>query len=109
MPEPGEIYEDTDPIKRFAALTKLQYDRFKAWKDGQFTVVEPKRVAKIEDVPLSDQPRYLTRAHLELTVGDPLYPGIEMWWLAKQPQTVGLRYTHFQVINDNGALFPSMI
>lgn len=87
MPEPGEISEDTDPIKRFAALTKLQYDCFKAWKDGKFSVVEPKRVTKIEDVNLSDQPRYLTRAHLELTIGDPLYPGIEMWWLAKLPDT----------------------
>jgi hypothetical protein len=110
MPEPGQISEDTEPIKRFAALTKLQYDRFKAWKGGKFAVIAPTLSNKIEDVRLSDQPRYLTRAHLELTIGDPLYPGIEMWWLAKLPETVGLRHTPLQFINDNnGALFHSTI
>ena len=80
-------------IAQFASLTSLQYDRFKRWKNGQFgggafpalvaaagTLVAP---AKIEDVPLHLQPEYLTRAHLENTVGDPLYPGIEVYWIAK--------------------------
>jgi L-lysine epsilon oxidase C-terminal domain len=95
MVEAGEIPEGPDPIYRFAALTKLQYDRFKKWKDGDFNVpeVEPKYPAKIEDVDLSKQPDSLTRAHLESTVGDPLFPGIEMWWLAKLTDTVGLRST----------------
>jgi L-lysine epsilon oxidase C-terminal domain len=92
MVEPGEISEDPNPIKRFSALTKLQYDRFRNWKDDKFTVVDPKdpAPAKIEDVDLSAQPESLTRAHLELTIGDPLFPGIEMWWLAKLNDTVGL-------------------
>jgi len=88
--EPGEISEDTQPIKRFAALTKLQYDRFEKWKDGNFRVGNPENPTKIEDVRLSDQPKYLTRASLEPTIGDPLFPGIEMWWLAKLPETYDL-------------------
>ena len=111
MVEPGDIYDDPNilnPIIRFGALTKLQYDRFKKWKDGEFRTVEPQHLAKIEDVDVSDQPNYLTRAILEQTIGDPLFPGIEMWWLAKLPETVGLRYTLFRVIN-NSALFHSTI
>lgn len=85
-----------DAIARFASLTSLQYDRFKRWKHGQFkdddfpapielatgTKVVPQR---IEDVPLQLQPEYLTRAHLESTIGDPLFPGIEVYWIAKTP------------------------
>lgn len=93
MVEPGQIYDDPNilnPIIRFGALTALQYDRFERWKDGKFTTVEPQHPAKIEDVKASDQPEHLTRAYLEQTIGDPLFPGIEMWWLAKSPDTYDL-------------------
>ncbi|KAF9504784.1 hypothetical protein BS47DRAFT_1401028 [Hydnum rufescens UP504] len=105
MVEAGEIPEGPDPIYRFAALTKLQYDRFKRWKDGEFIVdPPPKDLAKIEEVHLSKQPDSLTRAHLESTIGDPLFPGIEMWWLAKLTDTVGLRYASSQINHDSGIL-----
>jgi L-lysine epsilon oxidase C-terminal domain len=107
--EPGQIPKDPEAIKKFSVLTKLQYDRFDKWKDGNFTVVPPTRPVKIEDVERSKQPHNLTRAHLESTIGDPLYPGIEMWWLARSKETVGLRYTLFRVISDKGTLFYSMI
>jgi len=38
---------------------------------------------------VENQPEYLTRAILEQTIGDPLYPGMEMWWIAKNANTVG--------------------
>jgi len=90
--EPGQIPKNPDAIEKFSALTKLQYDRFDKWKDGHFTVVPPTRPApvKIEDVPPSRQPHTLTHAHLESTIGDPLYPGIEIWWLAKLRETYDL-------------------
>jgi L-lysine epsilon oxidase C-terminal domain len=109
MVEPGEISEDLDPIKTFSALTRLQYDRFIKWKDGNFTVGALPHGNKIEDVPLPEQPESLTRAHLELTIGDPLLPGIEMWWLAKLPETVGLRYTLSRAVSENSSLLHSTI
>lgn len=96
--EPGTIQtisQTPDPIDRFASLTALQYERFKRWRDGKFET-EPypalnptteKPPARIEDVAISHQPEYLTRAHLETTVGDPVYPGIETYWIAKLAST----------------------
>jgi len=89
--EPGENLrpnEDAPPIKRFAALTKVQYERFKAWKDGNFAVTIPpwRKYNSFEAVPVQYQPRLLTRAALEHTIGEPLYPGLEMYWLARLPE-----------------------
>ena len=92
--EPGTIQtmgRYPKSIERFASLTALQYDRFKRWRDGDFKadpypILDPKtgaRPTRIEDVNLYLQPEYLTRAHLETTIGDPLYPGIEAGWIAK--------------------------
>jgi hypothetical protein len=87
--EPGDIPSVgtyPDPIKRYAALTPLQYSRFKSWRDGKFTN-EPFPVKdKIEDYPTVDQPTILARAALEQTIGDPLYPGLEVFWVAKYPE-----------------------
>ena len=73
------------PISQFAALTTVQYDRFKRWKNGEFsTAPYPQaKYTKLEDAPLALQTEYVTRAHLESAIGDPLYPGIETYWIAK--------------------------
>ncbi len=75
-------------------MTALQYERFKLWKNGVFeTKPYPvnktggTKVEKIEDVDIKLQPEYLTRAHLETTVGDPVYPGIETYWIVKMAST----------------------
>lgn len=105
MPDPGEFPRNLRPdARRFAALTKLQYDRFEIWKnDDEFHLdatggEPPNPKYKLEDIDLDKQPGELTRAILESTSGDPLYPGIEMYWIAKLKTTVGLGDTLFQVI-----------
>ncbi|KAI0668650.1 hypothetical protein C8Q78DRAFT_1097533 [Trametes maxima] len=91
--EPGTIRASRrPPIERFAALTKLQYERFEDWKNGNFETGVPLPADKkaIEDFPVKDQPGLLTRAMLEQCIGDPLYPGLEMYWLAKLPEVYRL-------------------
>lgn len=93
MPDPGQFPSGLQPdIKRFAALTKLQYERFRKWKDdAAFTLPDPwspePHQEKIENLTVKDQPEYLTRASLETTIGDPLFPGIETYWFAKLSST----------------------
>lgn len=94
MTDAGNFPRDLQPdARRFAALTKLQYKRFEAWKDDDtfyLTAPLPSPESNLEKLALTEQPRELTRAILESTTGDPLYPGIDMYWIAKLPTTVGL-------------------
>ncbi|KIK63444.1 hypothetical protein GYMLUDRAFT_163033 [Collybiopsis luxurians FD-317 M1] len=85
----GDTKVEGEPIQRFAALTELQYSRFKKWKDGNFEKGDPldKTKKAIEDYDKTVQPMMLTRAILEQAVGNPLFPGIEMFWIAKVEQT----------------------
>jgi hypothetical protein len=89
-PEPGGPRIPGNTITQFAALTKLQYKRFKKWRDGVYETDLPFWIpangtpyAKINEAPMKDQPWLLTLAALEHTVGDPLAPGIELGWRAK--------------------------
>ncbi len=95
MTDPGDFPRNLEPnVRRFAALTKLQYQRFEIWKDDKEFYLEDDKIptpkSRIEQVGLDDQPGELTRASLESTIGDPLYPGLEMYWVAKLETTVGL-------------------
>ncbi|KAF7792008.1 hypothetical protein EIP86_003035 [Pleurotus ostreatoroseus] len=88
--EPGAVSESVsgEPIQRFAALTALQYNRFRSWRDGLF--IPGDRLGMnpaIEDYAAETQPALLARAMLEQTIGDPLYPGIETFWIAKRKET----------------------
>ncbi|KAF9803150.1 hypothetical protein IEO21_09749 [Rhodonia placenta] len=86
--EPGQVIPSTGvPIKRFSALTGLQYSRFEKWAAGTFSADPPrwKDYESIEKVPLQLQPLALTLAALEHSTGDPLYPGLETYWIAKDP------------------------
>ena len=95
MPEPGDFPRDLQPdARRFAALTKLQYERFEIWKNFDAFYLEesdgpPIPQSKLEEIELTEQPGELTRAILESTIGDSLFPGIEMSWIAKFETTVG--------------------
>lgn len=100
---PGQFPPNLKPdARRFAALTKLQYERFKIWKDDDnFHLTgdnPPVPQSKLENLPAAEQPEQLTRAILEPTVGDSLLPGIEMHWIAKSATTVGVGDTFFQVV-----------
>ncbi|KAJ8591361.1 hypothetical protein M405DRAFT_860602 [Rhizopogon salebrosus TDB-379] len=98
--EPGEPLSDKgEPIKRFASLTKLQYERFAKWKDGEFSPAPApwNNYSSFEEVPISLQPTFLTRAALEHTVGEPLYPGIEMHWSARKPEKYDFIFANISV------------
>ena len=94
MPVPGTFPPGLQPdIERFAALTKLQYERFREWKDDtefRLPIGPEPSYQKLEDFQKKYQPEYLTRAILGTTIGDSLHPGIEMHWSAKLPSTMGL-------------------
>ncbi|KAH7909846.1 hypothetical protein BJ138DRAFT_1154322, partial [Hygrophoropsis aurantiaca] len=103
--------EQVPPIKRFAALTKLQYGRFEKWAKGDFVANKAPwsdylQYAGLDNaldkVPLDLQPYFLTRAALEHTVGEPLYPGIEMHWTARDPAMYMLDKDNW---NDNDIPF----
>ncbi|KAF8555871.1 hypothetical protein OG21DRAFT_1410233 [Imleria badia] len=90
--EPGfNLPPDTSlpPIRRYAALTALQYERFSLWNDGKFAsnAVPWKDATELKNVELKYQPACLTLAALDHTVGEPLYPGIEVYWIARDPRT----------------------
>lgn len=101
MTDAGNFPSGLQPdARRFAALTKLQYKRFEAWKDDDTFYLKdddkpPTPQSKLEDIKPEEQPEELTRAILESTTGDPLYPGIDMYWIAKLQTTVGLGDTLF--------------
>ncbi|KAG0698475.1 hypothetical protein DFH29DRAFT_941178 [Suillus ampliporus] len=86
--EPGQPLRPGDPIKRFAAFTNLQYQRFLQWKRGKFDAKDApwSQYKTFDKVPLDLQPSFLTRAALEHTIGEPLYPGIEVHWVARDPK-----------------------
>ncbi|KAH7909833.1 hypothetical protein BJ138DRAFT_1114625 [Hygrophoropsis aurantiaca] len=103
--------EQVPPIKRFAALTKLQYERFEKWAKGDFDAEEARWNAYQKDaldenaldkVDLDLQPYFLTRAALEHTTGEPLYPGIEVHWSARNPEMYMLDKDNW---NDNNIPF----
>ncbi|KIJ96017.1 hypothetical protein K443DRAFT_682616 [Laccaria amethystina LaAM-08-1] len=99
LPEPGTFTSNLQPdVRKFAALTKLQHDRFRLWtNDDNFYLpddgVLPIPPDRLEDIDLNDQPGELTRAILETAIGDPLYPGIETYWIAKFNTTYDTNHT----------------
>ncbi|KAH7909835.1 hypothetical protein BJ138DRAFT_1154305 [Hygrophoropsis aurantiaca] len=99
--------EQVPPIKRFAALTKLQYERFEKWAKGDFVAKKAPwsdypQDSGLDKVPLNLQPYFLTRAALEHTIGEPLYPGLEVHWSARDPAMYMLDKDNW---NDNDIPF----
>ncbi|KAG8908755.1 hypothetical protein FRB99_002993 [Tulasnella sp. 403] len=79
-----EARGDRNSADRWASLTQLQYDRLKKWSQGNFvTGTRPQIPSSFEEIPLQDQPHALRFAALEWSVGAPLYPGIECYWVAE--------------------------
>ncbi|KAG8944496.1 hypothetical protein FRC04_001718 [Tulasnella sp. 424] len=79
-----EAIGDKNGADRWASLTQLQYDRLKKWSEGDFVTGEKVQVYKsFDEIPLAEQPHALTFAALEWSVGAPLYPGIECFWVAE--------------------------
>jgi L-Lysine epsilon oxidase N-terminal/L-lysine epsilon oxidase C-terminal domain len=64
-------------------MTPLQSGILKRWADGNFTPDWPPKApppAKIEQVPLQQQPATLDKAALDFCLSDTFHPGCEMTW-----------------------------
>lgn len=70
---------------RWASLTQLQYDRLQKWSQGDFKTGEPTvPYESFDKIPLDEQPEALTQSALEWSIGAPLYPGIETYWVTQR-------------------------
>ncbi|MES1241379.1 MAG: LodA/GoxA family CTQ-dependent oxidase, partial [Acidobacteriota bacterium] len=68
------------------ALTWTQYEQLRRWAEGDFEPGEPAvPPARLEDLPLAEQPRALDRTPLEDCLGGPFHPGIELTWPMRRP------------------------
>ncbi|CAE7151084.1 unnamed protein product [Rhizoctonia solani] len=86
--------DDSEPEEgkpnRWASLTQLQYDRLKKWAgpEKNFTIgVEEVPYESFDKIPLDEQPSALTKAGLEWSIGAPMYPGIEVYWVAQRDES----------------------
>jgi hypothetical protein len=81
--------------KRFFSLTRVQYALLARWKAGEF---EPDGTSlpEIPGTPPPITPEGLDRAGLEIAVGGPFFPGIEVSWLIRNPR-IYLEPFRFQV------------
>ncbi len=82
------------------ALTVTLYERLRRWAEGDFVPGKPQvPPARVEDLPLAEQPRALDRTPLEDCLGGPFHPGIELTWPMRRPSM-------WQVPDDaNGLLY----
>ena len=88
MPEDSGDDNDRD---RWASLTELQYDRLAKWSKGEFVTGDPiVPYNSFDKIPTHEQPAALTKAALEWSIGAPLYPGIEVYWVAEFDQMYNL-------------------
>lgn len=68
------------------ALTTTQYEWLQSWVEGDFVPGKPHvPPARLEDLPLAEQPRALDRTPLEDCLGGPFHPGIELTWPMRRP------------------------
>jgi hypothetical protein len=68
------------------ALTQTQYEWLRRWAEGDFVPGKPSTPpARLEDLPLAEQPRALDRTPLEDCLGGPFHPGIELTWPMRRP------------------------
>jgi hypothetical protein len=78
---------DTRPgsIKTWMKLHRFQYEDLRKWSEGNFISdwnesinIDKFEDASLEELPIEEQPMALDRAPLELCIGAPLFPGIEV-------------------------------
>jgi hypothetical protein len=73
--------------RQWIGPTDLQLRRLADWADGRFEPDGPESPpeARLEDLPLADQPSALDRAALEACLGDAFHPGCELTWPVRRP------------------------
>lgn len=77
----------TSPRQWLAPL-QLQYNRLQRWADGDFEDdfdVARDLPARLEELPVSQQPSALDQAALEPVLGGPFHPGTEITWILRTP------------------------
>lgn len=72
-------------FKRWMKLHIFQYENLERWSKGEFisdwnenVQIDKFEEKSLEELPIEEQPFALDRAGLELSIGAPLYPGIEV-------------------------------
>jgi L-lysine epsilon oxidase C-terminal domain len=89
MPEDAKGTNDRD---KWASLTQLQYDRLTKWAEGDF-----KTGSRYDNQKYKlGVPGELTLAVLKWTTGAPLFPGIEVYWVAQLSSMYDLK-TPFRI------------
>ncbi|KAJ3568662.1 hypothetical protein NP233_g5564 [Leucocoprinus birnbaumii] len=100
MQEAGTFLGGLTPdIRNYTALTKLQYECFRKWKDDPEPLSPnwtPEPPRNIEYYDKQDQPEQLTLVSLESTIGDSLFPGMETDWIAKEPAIYDLSISNLR-------------
>ncbi|XUL87631.1 LodA/GoxA family CTQ-dependent oxidase [Streptomyces galilaeus] len=85
--------DDGDPVegrpRTWFTILPGQYERMRRWASGDFTadktaVPDP---IPLTELPLEEQPHAVVRAALEACNGGPFFPGIEMSFIADDPDT----------------------
>jgi hypothetical protein len=80
-----------DPVegdpRTWLTLLPSQYERMRKWADGDFTAGEAQPPQPLDRIPVDRQPEALDRGALQPCVGGPFYPGIEMTFIADDPET----------------------
>jgi hypothetical protein len=84
---------DNGKFRTFMTILPSQYDNLKRWSEGDFisdfddseinNPFEQKR--PLEELPIEEQPNALDKSSLELSIGGPFFPGIEITYFARDP------------------------
>ena len=77
-------------IRTWMALLPRQYENMRRWNDGNFESDYQQDsnliiTSDLKEIPVKDQPTALDRASLDLCIGGPFFPGIEMTHIAWDP------------------------
>jgi hypothetical protein len=74
--------------RQWMAVLPLQYEWLTQWAEGDFEADWPAGgltfPARLEDLPLAEQPAALDRAVLDECLGGPFHPGCELTWPMRQ-------------------------
>ena len=95
------VYQDSDPDSAtgillgsfyvtWLTLTKKQYGYFEAWSQDKFDddwTGKPEPVIPIWEYPVEQQPSMLDKGALDPCIGGAFFPGIEMTYVARYPDT----------------------
>jgi hypothetical protein len=81
-------------IRTYMTVLPFQYESLKRWSEGDFISdwddnlqISSFQQKKLEELPIQEQPSALDKAALELSIGAPFFPGIEITYIVWNPST----------------------